>query len=684
MTATPSPPLGREGAEFLAALSGAFQRAQMYPDGHPTLDRAVDQVIQRVESFLADGPVAIIAIGPTQFFLGDASSDPGHPLLRDLAGRLFRRNVGALRFARGLTGSELSTVLRGLSSESPDLPAVTTPHLEVEPLNFEGLALDQGGAAHADESPADIAAAIWSGLGRAMAGGWGAGGPSEAAPGAEEMAREYESLPQSGERDAAVVGQLQQAAEVCADRPGAHSAALRGRVTRLLAQLQPATLQRLLTQSAGRLNAKLALGLTDVASAPLALDLLLAASSVEDRTLSPALVRLLGKLSLHAETGPSASRHLADEQLHAALRDLIGGWTEPARADDEVPADEPPLENPPPPLVGDLDPTEAYRSDPLRILTMQLDMGEIAAPGRRAVRTLVARGRVAPLVRLLDEVEPADPLAKEMKPLIATTDAVAALLASRPVDLEMLERLAPDVGIGAIPLLLDALAVAEERNVRRRLLELVARFGNAVTPHALARLDAGQWFVQRNLLRLMQMLPEPPAEAVASRFAQHPDIRVRIEGLRLLLRHPAARARGIVQGLSDPDNSGVRVAVMAAAEDCPAAAAPLLLRGLLEGRIDPGLRPAAIRAIGPLVQEPSVLELLLKLGFRPVPFLGLRVGHKSKESLAALSALARHWGWHPRVSRLIARAERHRDPEIRQAVATPSVLQQMGVEPPPA
>src|SRR5881628_910714 len=43
LTATPSPPLGREEAEFLAALSGAFHRAQMYPDGHPTLDRAVDQ-----------------------------------------------------------------------------------------------------------------------------------------------------------------------------------------------------------------------------------------------------------------------------------------------------------------------------------------------------------------------------------------------------------------------------------------------------------------------------------------------------------------------------------------------------------------------------------------------------------------------------------------------------------------
>ena len=684
MTSTPSPPLRREEAEFLAVLSAAFQRAQMYPGGHPTLDRAVDQVIQRVEPLLADRPAAIFAIGPTQFFVGDAASDAGHTLLRDLAGRLFRRNVGALRVARGVTGSELSALLQGLSPESPDLLGLATPHLEVEPLNFEGLALDQGLGGLGGESAEVTAAAIWSALAHAMLGEPGTGGDSAGAPTGEEIAREYESSSQSGERDAAIVGQLQRAAEMCADRHAPHSAVLRGQVSRLLAQLRPATLQRLLTQSAGRLNASLALGLTDVASAPVAFDLLLAASSVEDRALSPSLVRLLAKLSLHAETGPSVSRHLAEEQLHAALRDVIGAWSEPARAEEEVAGDEPPLENPPAPLVADLDPTEAYRSDPLRIVTMHLDMGEIAAPARRAVRTLVARGRVSPLVRLLDAVEPADPLAGEMRPLIATTDAIAALLASRPVDLEVLERLAPDVGTGAIPLLLDALAAAEERNVRRRLLELVARFGNAVSPHALARLDTGPWFVQRNLLRLMQMLPEPPAEAVASRFAQHPDIRVRIEGLRLLLRHPSARARGIVQGLSDPDNSGVRVAVMAAAEDCPPAAAPLLLRGLLEGRIDPGLRPAAIRAVGPLVQEPSVLELLLKLGFRPVPFLGLRVAHKSKESLAALSALARHWGWHPRVSRLIARAERHRDPEIRQAVATPSVLQQMGVEPPPA
>jgi hypothetical protein len=361
---------------------------------------------------------------------------------------------------------------------------------------------------------------------------------------------------------------------------------------------------------------------------------------------------------------------------------LIQGWTEPAVSDQEAPADLEPLGYLPEPLVPDLDPTEAYRSDPLRVLTMQLDMGEIATPGRRAVRTLVARGRVRPLLRLLDESPPEDPMATQVRPLVATPDAVIALLASRPVDMETLERLAPEVGVATIPMLLDALVQAEDRSVRRRLLELVARFGNAVTPHALSRLDGAPWYVQRNLLRLMQLLPDPPAEAVASHFAQHEDIRVRIEGLRLLLLHPAARPRGIVQGLTDPDDSAVRVAVMAAAENCPPAAAPLLLRGLLEGRIDPGLRTTAIRAVGPLVEEPAVLDLLLKLAAWPVPFFGLRVAPKSRESLAALSALARHWHWHPRTGKLLGRAERHRDPDIRQAVATPSVLQLFGVEPP--
>lgn len=252
--------------------------------------------------------------------------------------------------------------------------------------------------------------------------------------------------------------------------------------------------------------------------------------------------------------------------------------------------------------------------------------------------------------------------------MIAGSGALAVLLASTPVDVESVERLAPEVGSAAIPQLLDSLAGSEERSVRRRLLQLLAHFGNEVVPEVTARLAGAPWFVQRNFLRLLQMLPDPPPESIAREYSRHSDARVRVEGFRLLIRDPEARARGIVEGLSDPDSSGVRVAVMAAGEDCPPAAAPLLLRGLADGRIEPSLVHSALRALGPLVTEPGVLEVLLSYGGRKLPLLGWRVAAKSKDALAALSALARHWRDDPRAGALLARARRHADPEIRGAV----------------
>jgi hypothetical protein len=297
-------------------------------------------------------------------------------------------------------------------------------------------------------------------------------------------------------------------------------------------------------------------------------------------------------------------------------------------------------------------------------------MGELGESAERAVSTLVARGAVRPLVDLMIQLPADGPLASAYRPLVAGSGALAALLAAAPVDVESVEHLAPEVGVTAIPVLIDALAGSEERSLRRRLLQLLAHFGNDVVPHVTERLAGAPWYVQRNLLRLLQMLPDPPPVALAVEYSRHIDARVRVEGFRLLIRHPEARARGIVEALSDPDISGVRVAVMAAGEDCPPAAAPLLVQGLAAGRIEPGLVAVAIRAIGPMVSEPGVLDVLLSYGGRKLPFFGWRVATKSKDMLAALSALARHWREEPRAAALLARAKRHADPEIREAVSS--------------
>jgi len=657
-----APPLARDYADFLTALSGAFQRAQMYPEGHPTLDRAIEQVVHQLVPVLAERPAAAFAVAPTQLFVGTAATDQDQPLLRELAGRLFRRNVGTIKLARGITRAELTELLSAITRDASDLVRLRTPHLEVEPLNFEGLSLDALEQAGRHEmSPGGMA--IWSALANVMLGRSEDSGPVPGA-GGDKVAASFDALPPDAARDGVVIEYLHEAAAASSDRGSSQSQMLRRQVSHLLRELRPATIERLLRRApGGDKGHRLLRDLAGLASAPAALGVLQAAARVEGRELSAPLTRLLDKLARHTEDGPLTSRYLAGTQFFALVNEVISSWESPGTALVE------PVDHLPPPLVPGLSGADAYRSDPYRVLTMELDMGELGSAAERAVGTLVARGTVRPLVDLMLALPADDPVSRAYRPLLAGSGALEALLAATPVDAASVEHLAPEVGPAAIPLLLDSLASSEERSLRRHLLQLLAHFGNDVVPHVTGRLAGAPWYVQRNLLRLLQMLPDPPPVALAVEYSRHKDARVRVEGFRLLIRHPDARARGIVEGLSDPDTSGVRVAVMAAGEDCPPAAAPLILRGLAQGRIEPGLVPSALRALGPMVKEPGVIEVLLSYGGRKLPLLGWRVAAKSKNTLAALSALARHWKDDPRAAPLLSRARGHPDAEIREAVS---------------
>jgi hypothetical protein len=687
MTSSPLPipghvALGREYWEFFISLSAALQRAQMYPSGHPILERAIDQVHRRLELVLAGHEVAHFAVGPMQLFVGSAATDPDHLLLRELAGRFFRRNIGAIRLLRGITAPELTGLLQAVAADRTDAIQFSTPHVEVEPLRFDALAIERSGETPISPAADQAARSVWRAIALAMLGDAGEAHTErfDEESAALEAGRAFDALAPDAARDGEVIGNIRLAAAT-ARGPGARqSALLRRQITAMLRGLSPATIERLLLLAGGATNGHgFLLDLVQLSSAPVALEVLRAATRAEHRTMSPALLQLLGKIASHADHGPTVSRPLADERFHDAVRELIEGWDRPITEDEAELDYQETLDHLPAPLVPDLDPTEAYRSDPYRILTMSLDMAELGEGARRAIRILVARGRVTPLVKILGELPSADPLLPQYQPLVATPDAVAALLRVHPVDIEALERLTPEVGVMAAPFLLDALAEADDRGLRRRLLALLTRFGNAVAPLAIQRYPGAPWYVQRNLLRLLQELPDPPAESVVGGFAEHPEPRVRIEGLRLLLRHPAARARGIVQGLGDRDPTCVRVGVLAAVENCPLPALPLLLRMLLENALEEDLRPFAIRALAPL-DDPRILEFLLRTAGRKIPLFGYRVAPRSREMLVSLGGLARHWRWHPQAGRLIARAERHRDVEVRRAVESPSILEQLGFE----
>src|SRR5216117_1870256 len=118
----PSPPertaLSRELADFLIELSIALHKHAMYPEGHPSLGPAAAGVTRRAEHLLEERPTLSLGVARQQLVIEGVETDPRHPVLADLAGRLHRHHLGALTFRRGVRASEVADALRTLAAEA--------------------------------------------------------------------------------------------------------------------------------------------------------------------------------------------------------------------------------------------------------------------------------------------------------------------------------------------------------------------------------------------------------------------------------------------------------------------------------------------------------------------------------------------------------------------------------------
>src|SRR5258707_9182430 len=88
----PSPPertaLSRELADFLIEFSIALHKHAMYPEGHPSLAPAAAGVTRRAEQFLEARPTLSLGVARQQLVIEGVATDPKHPLLAELAGRV--------------------------------------------------------------------------------------------------------------------------------------------------------------------------------------------------------------------------------------------------------------------------------------------------------------------------------------------------------------------------------------------------------------------------------------------------------------------------------------------------------------------------------------------------------------------------------------------------------------------
>src|SRR6266576_925202 len=330
--------LSRELSEFLIELSIALHRNAMYPEGHPSLEPAAQGVIRRADLLFVDRATISLGVARSQLVIEGVATDPKHPVLRELAGRLHRHHLGALTFARGVDAAELTSVLQMLALEAertgqplglgPPEKLRAWPHVVLHPLTYERLELvddGNGGAPGAGGEAATRSAQLWVGLARAAL----ATGPADESPPTEPaaMAKSIDEHPRVAGYDQVIVGYLLQIADELKESGGQEAAALRRRTSKLIKNLRPETLRALVDMGGDfAQRQKFALAATSGMAVDAVLQVVQAAAAASGQHISHGFLRLLSKLAAHAEGGATGTRVEADSALRDQVARLVTGW----------------------------------------------------------------------------------------------------------------------------------------------------------------------------------------------------------------------------------------------------------------------------------------------------------------------------------------------------------------------
>src|SRR5216110_2815659 len=682
--------LSRELADFLIELSIALHKHAMYPEGHPSLAPAAAGVTRRAEHLFEGRTTVALGVARQQLVIEGVATDPKNPLLAELAGRLHRHHLGAVTFHRGLRVSEVAAVLKTLSVEAersgeplglgPPEQLHAWDNIRLHPITYERLELlqeDDLVPAPGDDKGSKErglrGAQLWVGLARAALTAEAMG--DDAPPQAAEptlIAKAIDAHPKSAAYDQVIVGYLLQIADELKHAGGAEAVTLRRRTSKLVGALQPGTLRRLIEMGGDNAQRfKFAIDATHGLAVDAVLDIVRAMADAAHKTVSDPLVRLLSKLAQHAEQGPAEARLQADEALRDQVRDLLRDWS---------------LEDPNPEAYGQAlqkmaaaapayaSPGDARQvAEPLRIVQTAVETGGMGFSAWRAVERLVAERHVGELIDMLDESADGSrpPLRADIAPLwtrLTSPDVVRQLANTEPPDFVTLDRMLPRLPVDSFEPLLDVLGASESRTTRRGLLDRLTRAPRELGPIVAARL-AGQipWYVIRNLLLILDGLPELPQGFSSTAFTAHEDARVRREALKVSLKVPSERERALLSALRDADPRTVRLALTTALDDCPPSGLSLITQMVRDESVISELRVLAIKVLG-RVGNPAALNALLQLVDGGTSWLGRpKLANRSLEFLAALMALAAGWRNDVRVGALLALAATSNDPDVRNA-----------------
>lgn len=667
----------RDLSDFVIELSIALHKHGMYPDDHPSLVVARRGVAQRLDALLRERPALALGVARSQLIIEGLATDSRNPLLRGLAQHLHRHGVGAVKFLAGVRVDEIDAMLRVLAADADRGGAAIQvgdkhgrhrwEHVWLLPLTYDQLELVSEPGSSAPASAVQTRTSqLWLDLARAALQAdvnleRPPTDPAEVALAINAHAREQAY-------DQVIIGYLLQISGELSSGDGVESGLLRERVSTLIGALDPEQLRRLL-ELGGDIaqRRRFLLDASQGMAVDAALALVEAAASASHQVISDSLMRLFSKLAVHAERGVPAIRPEAELALREQIQHLVSGWTLPDPNSQRYGAvlENMALERPLFMIADD----SAHSCEPWRLVQMSLEVGSTGSTVDEAIGAMVERGEFATLVEMLDRADEENGAVMAVERQLAMPDHLRILLDSGTPDSREVNWMVERLGPGAAQPLLDALANADSRARRRLLLDHLQSLGEEIGDAIVSRLPGAPWYVERNLLSLLEQLPALPHGFSPGLYIFHDDARVRRHAVRLLLKQPAERDAAVCIALGDSDDQIVRLALGAALEWCPDEALGIIMERLARGAFDSGLELLAIRVVGS-VDDPLAIDCLIDYVVKSRGWFRRR-GHASgsSRSLAALAGLAAKWAAEPRVAAVLARAARHPDPAVRAAAA---------------
>lgn len=682
-TAGEAATLSKELTDFLIEFSIGLHKNAIYPPGHPLLENTTAELSARLAALLRERAALSLGVARHQLIIEGVATDEGNPVLRELASRLHKHHLGAVKFSAGVSEDELTDMLATVSVDAGRMPRplglegpeVLTqwPHIRLFPLTFAQLQLLEEDP-NADEDDDGLkasgsrAAALWVGLARAalvaQAEKLDADDPAGVDPAV--VAQAIEEHKRDAAYDQVVVGYLLQIAEELKHKSGREAAALQRRISQLIAQLSPATLERLVRMGGNRKQQqKFVMDAAQGMALDAVIELVRAASESSGQNVSHSMVRMLSKLAAHADSGPATTRTQADGALREQVRKLMDGW---ALDDPNPDGYREALEKMASAEPAQREVAQRYPIEPERLLAMGLEIETLGEQVWRSADELAQRPDVAPLLNLVDNA-PSLWMRDALWRHVATPQRLRLQLALDPLPVATLERIVRRMGVAAVEPVLDAFEESTDERRHAALAQLLERGGAEAGPVILARLPGLRWSLLRPLLALLGRHPEWDCGYDAARWMEHPDAAVRREALRQMLRSPETRDAGIVRALADADEGNVRLGLGAAMTNCPRDAALILRTRADEVLLAPDLRALGIRALSSdrAADTPSWLAgRVVKLGKL---IKRETLAAKSPEMLAAIEGLAIHWRTHPAAQQALALAAASGDAEIAAAAA---------------